>query len=408
MRLTLFCCLLLLIVNLAQLPQAVGEPTEQVSLATYGQPLPTTADATSPEVERIRRIILNQGDDARALANLVQLTRKLPPATISQLYDDLASEYLSQGEYNQAANILQQLINQFPEQPISKAASLRLVRLYSSGEVLHTENLKATGRQTSRGKAGYSKYALHIANTASLKDRKLIENPAFSFQRSVSLRLEGRAKASLGSLTRLKRDLNAEPWRTYALAEHWLQSDRKDVAPMPTVVCRNTTQHPKLDGVLDEPFWNGDQTVQFAHNDAFIYLAISVPKDERCTYEPSSQTRTYDADLRAHDHVKLRLDIDRDYATSYELAVDHRGWANDRCWLDANWNLKWFIAAGGNDTHWTVEAAIRLKSLIYPAAQTGDAWTVAWERVLPNSPANSTVDNSTAPPKQSYSLLLFE
>ena len=70
---------------------------------------------------------------------------------------------------------------------------------------------------------------------------------------------------------------------------------------------------------------------------------MSEGEGNRIRVERSPRQR--DADLSAHDRVTLRLDVDRDYTTAFELVVDHRGWTHDACWNDATWNPKWFVAA---------------------------------------------------------------
>ena len=145
---------------------------------------------------------------------------------------------------------------------------------------------------------------------------------------------------------------------------------------------------------------------QFAYDNEFLYLAFANAKADSVVYVGDPQPRTYDADLSQHDHLRIRLDLDRDYATYYELAVDHRGWTADRCWLDASWNLKWFVAAGGDDAHWTVEAAIPWKSLTTNPPTSGDAWAIAWERVLPKSATSPAAE--TPPSVVNFHLLLFQ
>ncbi len=385
---------------------SLGEETKAVSLATHHQtPLPpSSADAQA--TERIRKIVLNQGDNARALANLVQLTRELPAPTTSQLYSDLANEYLQQGKYNQAANLLQQLLNQHPDQPIAADALVTLVRLYSSSEVHHTQQASPA---STGGHRGFLKYALYTADHSLPKkpglpkNSALPKNPALTFQRAVATRLGGDAKAAQGRLSRLKHSAKAGPWRARALAEPWLQSKRDDESPMPVVVCRQADERPHLDGVLDDSLWQDDKPVQWAYDDQFLYLAIATPKDAGQNYEADPRPRTYDADLTGHDQLRLRLDVDRDYATCFELAVDHRGQTNDRCWLDASWNPKWFVAAGGDDAHWTIEAAIPWEALSHSPPQAGAAWAVAWDRVLP------PVAEAPSPGAETgFSLLLFE
>ena len=61
--------------------------------------------------------------------------------------------------------------------------------------------------------------------------------------------------------------------------------------------------------------------------------------------------------------MTLLLDVDRDYATWWQLSVDHRGRPAASCFGDATWNPQWYIAAGGDESWWTVEAAIPLAEL---------------------------------------------
>ena len=383
-------------------PKGFGQEGESISLATHNSTLQSqTVD--QQQVEQIRRIVLNQGNTARALANLVQLARHLPKQTASELYFELATNYLERGQYNQAGNLLQQLMNQYPKQSVAQQALLRLVRLYASSEVQHTEAVANDSGQASQPQQGFAKYATYLASTALRNDSELSKNSAFTFQRSVAMRLDGRAKAAHGSLTRLKRDLKAEPWRSRALAEQWLHSDRQKESPLSTLTCLSTEEHPHLDGVLDEPFWQAEQQLQFTYNEEFLYLAVSYPKQKELSYESDSRPRKYDADLAAHDHVKIRLDVDRDYATCYELAVNHRGQTHDCCWLDASWNPQWFVAAESGATHWTVEAAIPFESLLHAAPQPGQAWAISAERVKPISKPDSS-----SPASETFSLLLFE
>ncbi len=396
MRFSSLLCILLSVVS----SDCFGEEQPSISLVLHDQLQALPVLGETQAIERIRKIVLSQGDDARALANLVQLTRELPAPTTSQIYYDLAKEYLQQGKVNQAANILQQLLNQHPDQPIAADALVTLVRLYSSSEVTHTQQANSA---SDGGHQGFLKYALYTADHTLPQNPTLRSHPALTFQRAVATRLSGNLKLAQGQLTSLKHNTQAGQWRNRALAEPWLQSKREDASPMPTVVCRSTDQRPHLDGVLDDSLWQADEPVQFSYDDKFLYLAISTPKAAGQNYEADTLPRSYDADLTGHDHLRLRLDLDRDYATCFELAVDHRGQTNDRCWYDASWNPKWFVASGGDDSHWTVEAAIPWEELVEVPPTAGQAWAVAWDRVGgPGAEAPSPgvgVD---------FSLLLFE
>ncbi len=384
-----------------------GQESSAISLATHTKAQSVPASVDLQTTERIKKIVLNQGDDARALANLVQLTRKLPSRVTSQLYYDLAIETLQRGKYNQAANVLQQLLNQHPDQPVAGDALVTLVRLYSSSEVTFTENLSKSAARTQEEQLGLLKYALYSADRTLQKNSALADHPALTFQRAVATRLGGNPQAAQGRLLRLKRNAQAQPWRSRALAESWLQGKREDQPPVPVVVCHRAFNRPHLDGLLEEPLWQSDGPVQFSYDDGFLYLAISYPQATGQIYEPTAQRRTYDADLTGHDQLRLRLDLDRDYATCFEWAVDHRGQTGDRCWHDASWNLQWYIAAGGDDSHWTIEGAIPWESLTHASPRSGEAWAVAWERVLPG-PDPSSSGEETPASEERFSLLLFE
>ena len=335
---------------------AAGQPPGTISLATHDQAQPSSIHHQAEAIARIRKIVLNQGEDARALANLVQLTRQLPALATSQLYLDLANDYLRVGKYNQAANVLQQHIRQYPDQPSSAVALAKLMHLYSSSEVSHTQQANSASADTHQA---FLKYANFFGDQTVQQHPALADHPALTFQRSVATRLTGRAKAAQGRLTQLKRKTDAGIWYLRARAEHWLYGDRSEEPPLPVLICRHTDQRPHLDGELTDALWAQNQPVQFAYDDEFFYLAVFSAKVAEQRYEADLRTRTYDADLSKHDHVQLCVDLDRDYTTSFELAVDHRGWTNDRCWLDASWNPKWFVATGSDETHWIVEAAIR-------------------------------------------------
>ncbi|MGI9430016.1 MAG: hypothetical protein ACR2NM_15250, partial [Bythopirellula sp.] len=359
------------------------------------------AEATT----RIRKIVLNQGDDARALANLVQLTRNLPTLTTSQLYLDLADDYLRLGKYNQAANVLQQHITQYPDQPLSAAALVTLMRLYSSSEVSHTQQSSAGTSDTHQS---FLKYANFFGDQTVHKNSALADDPALTFQRSVSTRLTGRAKAAQGRLTQLRHQTDAGIWRTRARAEHWLFGNRQEAPPLSVLVCRHTADRPHLDGALTDSLWLQDAPVQFAYDEEFLYLAVQYDKVAGQLYQADSRPRTYDADLSKHDHVQFRFDLDRDYATSFDLAVDSRGWTTDRCWLDASWNPKWFVATGGDETQWTVEAAIpRTELQGNSRQQAGDAWAICWRRVLPDAVVPAPPAEAGAP-GEAFQLLVFE
>jgi hypothetical protein len=146
-----------------------------------------------------------------------------------------------------------------------------------------------------------------------------------------------------------------------------------------------------------------------AYDDEFLYLGISCTQAAASDYAKSSQPRSHDADLSDYDRVELLIDVDRDFATYYRLAIDHRGWTAESCWRDTTWNPNWFVASGGADGVWTAEAAIPLSELSgqHPTAKT--AWAVGIQRVVPGVGFQSwTAPAASEIMPEGFGLLIFQ
>ncbi|NOY30357.1 MAG: hypothetical protein GXP28_09330 [Planctomycetes bacterium] len=354
------------------------------------------------QIRRIRQIVLSRGDDPTGLAHLIQLSSDLQPAAAAELYRQLADAYLRAGQLEQAAEVLHQLVDQHLDQPPAVDGLLTLVWLYSSSEVAHTA--KKSLRKT--GENAMPVYALYLAQQALGRQRDLANNPALAFQCAVASRLTGNLQSAKSWLSPLKHSRHDKSWHQCALVETWLQGPRDTASPKPTMRCSRTDERPLLDGVLGEKLWQVAKTqaedddsaqIRWACDAKFLYLAIRCQKLAGENYASEKLPRRYDADLTGHDHVRLSLDRDRDYATCFQFSIDHRGQTADRCWLDASWNPRWFVAANSDDTSWTVEAAIPWTELIDRPPQAGDAWALAVDRQSANEAA-----------PESFGLLIFD
>jgi hypothetical protein len=79
----------------------------------------------------------------------------------------------------------------------------------------------------------------------------------------------------------------------------------------------------------------------------------------------TDQARKSTDNVRAgHDQVRLRLDIDRDYATWFELGWTSTGEKSESCNDMDFWNPTWFVATLQEDQAWTTEIAIPLAELV--------------------------------------------
>lgn len=420
-------CLLLAIVP--------GNAPAQEVVATSAE-LQSPTDSQVRQVEQIRQMVHSFGHKASAPAQLVQLARGLEPSVAAGLFLQVADDYLHDGHCDLAADVLQQLLERFPDEPATTDGTLRLVQLYSSSEVAHTQQQTQDmarqlhlppGWRTNTNKArspgassdqttGMLDYALYLANSQLQRHPELAKLSPFAFQCAAAARLGGRHQESKSWLTLLKHKRESAHWRTRALAEAWLIDPLDHEAPVPTTRCLSTDKPPHLDGILNEPLWQTAESftpiseikhslseILFAYDAKFCYIAASCEKLADANYSSDNRPRTYDADLQGHDHVVLRLDVDRDYATCFRLAVDHRGWTADACWLDASWNPKWFVATGRRNNSWTIEAAIPWAELTTAPPRTGDVWALSARRVAPTQQAATTTDS----PPEDFRLLIF-
>jgi photosystem II stability/assembly factor-like uncharacterized protein len=245
------------------------------------------------------------------------------------------------------------------------------------------------------------------------------------------------------TLVQLPKD---DPWRLCAESEQWLAKPGDVPPPKMLGTCRLVAERPHLDGVLDEPLWqtadrlrlkgadDGGRTilsvngstgeeggtnrivsptggeVRLAHDKDYLYVGV------RCSNVFCSQVkltersapRPRDGDLSQHDRVTLRLDVDRDFATAYDLTVDIRGWTHDACWGDATWNPAWYVAAGGDERTWTVEAAIPLAELSAAPPGARDVWAVAVKRTVPAIGYQTWAGGTASDSPDQYGLLIFE
>jgi hypothetical protein len=221
----------------------------------------------------------------------------------------------------------------------------------------------------------------------------------------------------------LLREGATDAWREAAIAEQWLARGRGR-EPQEVWKVAAAAEKPRLDGVLDEPLWSdarrvelastlGDDgdwpaAVRLACDGQFLYFAVECRKAPGVKYPASTGPRTRDADLSAGDRIELLLDVDRDRATYYRLAVDHRGWTSESCFGNSSWNPSWYVAAHADEGTWTAEAALPLAELVAEPPRSGEAWCIGVQRVAPGVGFQScSRPASTAIEPAGFGLLVF-
>jgi photosystem II stability/assembly factor-like uncharacterized protein len=268
--------------------------------------------------------------------------------------------------------------------------------------------------------------AVQLAEYLNSSRPLLYAEPALRFAEVVAQRQLGFSNEAKRYFLALGQLPESDPWRRCATTEQWLASPGETPPPKALAACRRAAVRPHLDGSLDEPLWeaadvlrlHGDSLsaadsprsqVQLTYDSEFLYLAVSSLKDGSGDYRPDDRPRPRDADLREHDRVELHLDLDRDYTTAFELAVDHRGWCHDACWGDANWNPTWYIAAEEDDISWIVEAAIPLAELTADPPAAKQVWAASVQRIIPRVGCESwSGEPGGAESPERFGLVIFE
>ncbi|MDX1946063.1 MAG: YCF48-related protein [Pirellulaceae bacterium] len=407
------------------------------------------------------------------LGQIDDLTGGLPPRQSGEILWQLAQRYHQGGQSELASDVLSRLVEKYPQTPLADAAALWLLQYYASGEMawrnrrdtkFSTRLVAASsnreegnplapavgdaaedeksGRPDRTQKANFAQvghfssaaptmtpveragHAIALATQVERTRPTLFADPAFRFSHAVAQRQAGQPRTAERLLQSLASLASDNPWRACALAEQWLTT-ASEMTPKKLLPVVTALQKPRLDGRLDDPLWQVAKPVSLtglgsadaelpaaavlAFDDEFLYLAISCRKAPRVDYAADAKPRPRDSDLAARDHVVLLLDIDRDYATYWRLALDHRGFPAESCHGDTTWNPQWFVAAGGDDQWWTAEAAIPLVELGPRKPQVRDVWAAGIQRVVPQLGLQAaTQPAAIAVRPEGFGLMVFE
>jgi photosystem II stability/assembly factor-like uncharacterized protein/LmbE family N-acetylglucosaminyl deacetylase len=396
------------------------------------------------------------------LAQVTEMTKGLSSASSARIMYHLGQRYQASGESELAAEVFSTLVEKHADHPLADAALLWLIHYYASAEAAHrlhgqrhfvqpavvtetdqaTRNVKTAAAQQPTGNRvaianGVAAAPIEPNNRIdrALALGKLLEKnrPALAADPSVRFTLvNARAKTSSASLERerilqsLTTSRSSGDWSLCAKGELFIANKAKGgECPKRSFVCKSVATKPKLDGHLDDEAWQAARSVSLregdsggeplesivalTHDDEFLYLAISCQRLAGADYAIDERVRTRNADLQGKDRVELLLDIDRDYATYYRLAVDYRGWTRESCLDDPSWDPTWYVATAGDETHWTVEAAIPLAELTSDKTLKKNYWSVGLQRLLPSGKLQSWTPDADAEIRpEGFGLMQFE
>lgn len=383
--------------------------------------------------------------NAAWLGEIDDLTEGMTTHGAGDILHQLAVRYHNSGRSEMAAEVFQRLIQQYPKHDLAEAAMLWLVRYYSSGEVawrrqraekVETHLLQprqsaqvqqATGAELLRTReerpratiaANYglqrwrssgdpqldalnsnhrSSLALNIGTHVQKTRPGLYSDPRLRMPLVAAARRDGNTRSAEQYLRKLAAPHTNTPWTLCARNEIWI-SHAQGLAPKTTHACP-LVPRPHLDGLLNEPTWQGATPLQLtsslhddtawearafvARDEKYLYLAATCRRAPGVAYPETNLPRPRDPALDKEDRVTFLIDIDRDYGSFYELTIDHRGWVAESCFQDASWNPTWYVAADRNAESWTVEAAIPLDELVPDGKVSQTAWVFGAQRVVP-------------------------
>ena len=115
-----------------------------------------------------------------------------------------------------------------------------------------------------------------------------------------------------------------------------------------------------------------------ASDEEFLYIAGACKKHSGIVYDTPSEPRKRDANLIQRDRLEIALDIDRDAATFFLLAIDSAGRVAELCGGNLAWNPTWYVAQREDNEYWYVEAAIPLDEITNP--DTHSHWGLSIRR----------------------------
>ncbi len=421
------------------------------------------ADLPTQDLEALRRLatrrrhlqeLMDRSEGNAAWAGQVsKMIDGLSPEDGGQLLVQLAEGYRKTGRLDLAADTYFLLARRFPDHPLVDSALHWLVQFYASSEMAHhirttqgepasagglkrqpsnnDNNNENTVRQANAiapiapgapPAAGLTRddrlrRATQLADYLQTARPALYAEPSVRFAETTAQRELGFANPAQRFFLSLRQLPDSDPWRQCAATEEWL-AQPADLPPAKKLAsCRPADHPPNLDGKPNEPFWtkpsrlrlSDSAEAQLAYDSQFLYIAIRCQNAAHVDYTTDNTPRPHDADLTQHDRVTLRIDIDRDYATAFELTVDNRGWTHDACWGDVTWNPAWYVAAASDDTSWTVEAAVPLSELVEKPPAPRHVWAVSAQRIIPRVGYQSWAGPpaSKNSPAQ-FGLLIFE
>ena len=394
----------------------------------------------------IGELALNeQGHADQMLSELRESLRGFSSRQGAEQLIRLANQYREQGHSELEEQVLIELINMYPREPLTAQTITRLFHLWTSTEVAWLRSRDLTvGRETARFNSGEQQRVIEKAlalrgqrgeNAPPLVVRGEKDpfernrqggdlrvgpgqdwrNEQVKLWRSQAIKLAGYLQeadsygfhtpavqfplaALMGEMTPADRKQfnNAEANNPLALF------DLLGAGTRPLKKCRKTTTPPMLDGLLSDPCWEAAEEIRLesdsplrpgsdmrplifvAYDDEFLYVAGSFPKFDIPYARITTAGRDHDQAAAGFDRLQMSIDLDADYHSAYEFTFDQRGQVSESCFGDSRWNPQLYLAVQEDETNWRIEGAIPLDELCPHPPKAGQRWAVCFQRVVPS------------------------
>ncbi|MGE0758815.1 MAG: YCF48-related protein [Pirellulaceae bacterium] len=396
----------------------------------------------------IQALVVQTSDAARPVSelwpHLDRMTAGVSPHFSGVLLVELAQNLVRRGDRQVATDILQRFLQRHPDHLLAEGSLDWLLRHYGSAECQYAFSAAADrmlpavvqqtrpGGQSTAGAAGPARLPptevqlasfqevvpaapaqpVEVATPAALRsaldcgerirqtNSTLFREPEVQFLLASIYRRLGDASSATRTIDTLANANLPLEWHTCARGEQWLAGSAPR-APRPVLTCLSTGVKPYLDGVLDEPIWQtaapaelhpmdrrpGPATeVRFAYDEGFLYFGARCQKVPGIAYSAASEPRTHDALRPGQDRVEFVVDTDRDYASGFRFAIDHRGLTREEVMAESKWNPTWHVVTHHTPEAWCVEVAIPLNALT-PAPLTPESapWGLNIVRTIPGA-----------------------
>ncbi|ADB15614.1 Uncharacterized photosystem II stability/assembly factor-like protein [Pirellula staleyi DSM 6068] len=253
----------------------------------------------------LARIDKNNPTGAGWMGQIDDLTRDLPARNGGEILFQLATRYQQSGQSEQAAEVMQQLVDRYPQHPLADSAAIWLLKYLASGEESHrtrsetrytvqlatavrpdekeiddnpnlapsetntkqvqnvldqridTTFTGAARTTTAAPQVSASERASRAINLARQIERArptLYADPAFRFPLAVLFRAAGQPRQSEKWIGAIAASSTTDPWALQAQNELWLAHGQGQ-PPKRLASCTFAPAPPKLDGRLDDLVW---------------------------------------------------------------------------------------------------------------------------------------------------------